>query len=87
VEDASTTSFGGSLQEDTLNGLMVSRYHFNISIYMQRVLQGIHNNNGLYLEIPSANSNPARVVLTNPTPGTPNSNIYRTYLTVLYTKL
>jgi len=88
VEDASTTTFGGYLQADTLNGVTVNRYHFNISIYMQRLLQGIHNNNGLYLEIPSANSNPARLVLTNPTPAnTPNNNIYRTYLTVTYTKL
>ncbi len=87
VEDASTTTFGGTLQTDTLNGVTVSRYHFNISIYMQRVLQGIHNNNGLYLEIQSPNSSPARVVLSNPAPGTLNSNIYRTYLTVLFTKL
>lgn len=87
VEDASTTVFGGYLQVDTLNGVNVNRYHFNISIYMQRLLEGIHNNNGLYLEVPGANSTPARLVLTNPAAGAPNYNIYRSYLTVLYTNL
>lgn len=87
MEDALTTTYGSYLQADTLGGVEISRYHFNISIYMQKLLQGIHNNNGFYLEIPYPNSSPARVVISNPAAGSPNYNIYRTYLTVTYTKL
>ena len=83
LDDASTTIFGGTLQADTLNGTVVNRYHFNISLYMQKLVQGIYNNHGLFLAIPSANSTPARVVLSN----LPNDKIRRTYLTVTFTKL
>ena len=83
IDDASTTTFGGFLQADTLNGLVVNRYHFNISLYMQKLIEGIYNNNGLYLGIPSPNSTPERIVLTN----LPNDKTYRTYLTVTFTKL
>ena len=91
LDDASTSVFGGYLQADTLNGTIVNRYHFNISLYMQKLLEGIYNNNGLYLCITnpnntygSPNSTPARTVLTN-SPAT--DKIHRTYLTVTYTKL
>ena len=84
LDDVSSASFGGYLQTDTLGGAVVNRYHFNISLYMQKLIEGIYNNNGLYLSIPSANSTPARVVLMNP-PAT--DKIHRTYLTVTYTKL
>ena len=88
IEDASTSTYGGYLRADTLNGIVVNRYHFNMSIYMQKLLQGIHNNNGLYLSVQNPISNPSRLVLTNPAiANTPNNNIYRTYLTVTYTKL
>jgi len=84
LDDASTTIFGGNIQQDTVAGVIVNRYHFNISLYMQKLVEGIYNNNGLYLGIASPNSNPGRVVLTNP-PAT--NKIYRTYLTVTFTKL
>jgi hypothetical protein len=84
LDDISSASFGGYLQTDTLGGAVVNRYHFNISLYMQKLIEGIYNNNGLYLSIPGANSTPARVVLMNP-PAT--DKIHRTYLTVTYTKL
>ena len=84
LDDASTTIFGGNLQTDTLGGAIVNRYHFNISLYMQKLIEGIYTNNGLYLGIPGANSTPARVVLSNP-PAT--DKIHRTYLTVTFTKL
>ena len=84
VDDVSSSNFGGYLQADTVGGVVVNRYHFNISLYMQKLVQGIYNNKGLYLAIPSPNSTPARVVLANP----PVANkTYRTYLTVTYTKL
>ena len=85
LDDAQSTTFGGTLQADTVGTAIVNRYHFNISLYMQKLVQGIYNNNGLYLAIPSANSTPERVVLTNPPPA--SDKIHRTYLTVTYTKL
>ncbi len=84
LDDAVTTVYGGSLQADTLNGTTVYRYHFNISLYMQKLIQGIYNNNGLYLAIPGPNSTPARVVLSNPDA---SDKVHRTYLTVTFTKL
>ena len=84
LDDSYTTTYGGYLQADTVGGILVHRYHFNISLYMQKLVQGIYNNNGLYLGIASPSSNPSRVVLTNP-PVT--DKIYRTYLTVTFTKL
>ena len=83
LDDANSTIFGGGISGDTINGTLVYRYHFNISLYMQKLVQGIYNNHGLYLAIPGANSTPARAVLTN----LPNDKIRRTYLTVTFTKL
>lgn len=53
-----TTSYLGTSYNE-------NEYKFNITVYMQKVFKGEHENNGLFLSIPDEATNPSRVVLKN----------------------
>ncbi|HWB64161.1 MAG TPA: DUF4270 family protein, partial [Chitinophagales bacterium] len=83
LEDAYTTNYGGTRTTETVNGATVTRYRFNITRYFQKLVQGVYNNNGLILQVPSGYVAADRLVLTNPV----NDKNYRILLVVTYTKL
>jgi hypothetical protein len=81
LEDDGTSHYGGVREYETVNGVALYRYHFNIQKYLQKVVKGIYNNNGLYLQTIAANVNAERVILTNSNPE------YKISLLITYTKL
>ena len=83
LEDQGLGTFGGTLVAESVNGSVINRYRFNISKYFQKVLQGIHNNNGLYLQVPSAATSSERVVIGNSS----TDKNYQVSLVITYTKL
>ena len=83
LEDQGLGTFGGTLIAETVNGVVYNRYKFNISKYLQRVLQGVHNNNGLYLQVPSSATSSERVVIGNSS----TDQNYKVSLVITYTKL
>ncbi len=83
LEDDGLIHFGGVQVAESVNGLNINRYRFNITKYFQRLIEGTYPNNGFYLQILGANSNSERVVIAN---STTNEN-YRINLVVTYTKL
>jgi hypothetical protein len=82
LEDASTTMYGGNLETDYVNGIAYNRYRFQINRYFQHLIQGVFNNNGLFIETNSPATNVERVVLAN----SPTNNYYKISLVVTYTK-
>lgn len=83
LEDNGTSHYGGVRVAETVNGTSVYRYRFNIQKYLQKVIAGTYNNNGLYLQTISANVNAERAVLLNST----TEPDYRISLIITYTKL
>jgi hypothetical protein len=83
LEDDGTTGFGGVLTDETVNGIAINRYHFNIKRYFQKLIQGIYPNRGFYLETISPNSNSERVVIANSS----TDKNYQITLVITYTKL
>lgn len=84
LDDAAYPTFGGILTDETVTPtLNIYRYRFNISRYFQKLVQGIYNNNGLFVQIQNGNQVGDRVVLTN----TSNNKNYKISLSVTYTKL
>ena len=89
LDDASYSTFGGVLTYETVTPtLNIYRYRFNITRYFQKLVEGVYNNNGLYVQVVNGNQVADRVVLTNTTnTATPNSKNYKISLSVTYTKL
>ncbi len=84
------STFGGVLTNETVTPtLNIYRYRFNITRYFQKLVQGIYNNNGLFVQIQNGNEVADRVVLTNTTnsPIPANNKNYKISLSVTYTKL
>lgn len=80
LEKADTEFGNGNLETVTINGVKVKRYRVNISIYLQKLLNGTFKNNGLILKAPDANGE--RFVLSN----TSDKN-RKIALRIIYTKL
>jgi hypothetical protein len=90
LDDASYSTFGGILTNETVTPtLNIYRYRFNITRYFQKLVQGIYNNNGLFVQIQNGNEVADRLVLTNTTnsPIPANNKNYKISLAVTYTKL
>lgn len=83
LEDDGLSHFGGVRVSETVNGNNVVRYRFNIKKYFQRLINKVHNNNGLYLQVLSPATNLDRLVVGNP----PADENLRVKLIVTYTKL
>ena len=83
IDDAVLSTFGGVLQTDVVDGVSINRYHFNLSVYFQRLVQGIYKNNGLYLTVQNTAYSADRVTIVN---SSTNKN-YKLSLKVTYTKL
>jgi hypothetical protein len=86
VDDESLAGFGGIEETDMINYSstnLLTRYRFNISIYFEKLIQGIYHNNGLLITVPNANQAVDRLVLTN---SSTNKN-YKVSLAITYTKL
>lgn len=82
-EDDGTAGFGGVLTAETVNGVSINRYRFNIKRYFQKLIQGIYPNKGFYLEALAANTNSERVVIANSS----TDKNYQITLVITYTKL
>ena len=83
LEDDGTIGFGGVRTAETVNGVTINRYRFNIKRYFQKLIRGIYPNKGFYLETISANSNSERVVVANSS----TDKNYQITLVITYTKL
>lgn len=83
LEDDGLTHFGGVKVLESVNGVSVNRYRFNVKKYFQKLINGTYANNGFYVQVLGANSNSERVVLAN----SPTDEKYRITLVVTYTKL
>ncbi len=83
LEDDGLTHFGGVKVTESVNGVSVNRYRFNIKKYFQKLINGTYTNNGFYVQVLGANSNSERVVLANSS----TDEKYRITLVVTYTKL
>ncbi len=66
LEDDGLSHFGGVRVAETVDGITLNRYRFNIRKYFQRLVDGTYNNNGLYLQILSPHTNLERLVIANP---------------------
>ncbi len=82
-EDDGSSGFGGVRTAETVNGISINRYHFNIKRYFQKLIQGIYTNKGFYLETISSNTNSERVVIANSS----TDKNYQITLVITYTKL
>jgi hypothetical protein len=83
LEDDGLTHFGGVKVLESVNGVSVNRYRFNIKKYFQKLINGTYANNGFYVQVLGANSNSERVVLANSS----TDEKYKITLVVTYTKL
>lgn len=83
IDDDGLTGFGGVLTTETVNGETVYRYRFNVKKYFQKLLQGIYNNNGFYLQVYRENVKTERVVIGNSS----TDAKYQIAVEVTYTKL
>lgn len=81
--DAGLSYFGGVRVNETVNGNTVTRYHFVVTRYLQKLIDKELRNNGLYLKTISPSGNTERVVFTN---SSADQNL-RVTLLVTYTKL
>ena len=70
----------GNLETVTINGETVKRYRINITLYLQKFLNGTFQNNALILKTPDANGE--RFVLSNAT-----DKNHKIALKIIYTKL
>lgn len=83
LEDDGLTHFGGVKVTESVSGVNINRYRFNIKKYFQKLVNGTYSNNGLYVQALGANSNSERVVLSNSS----TNEKYKITLAVTYTKL
>lgn len=83
LEDEGLTAFGGTIQQETVNGVKVYRYRFDIKYYFQKLVKGIYRNNGLYVQSTFPNNSSERVVIDNSS----TDKNYKVSLVVTYTKL
>jgi len=83
LEDVSLNGFGGVRTAETVNGIAINRYRFNIKKYFQKLISGVYNNNGFYVETIVPASNSERVVLSN----SATDKNYQISLVITYTKL
>ena len=83
LEDELSPGFGGVRTTETVNGASVNRYHFNIKNYFQKLINGVYNNNGFYLQSYLPSTNAERVVLENSS----TDQNYQIALYITYTKL
>lgn len=83
LEDDGASGFGGVFTAETVNGVVINRYRFNIKRYFQKLIQGIYNNKGFYLETVSPVLNSERVVIANSS----TNKDYQITLVITYTKL
>jgi hypothetical protein len=83
IEDDALSGFGGVRTAETVNGVVINRYRFNLKRYFQKLIQGVYNNNGFYLQTYLPNSNTERVVIANSS----TDKNYQISLLVTYTKL
>lgn len=83
LEDDVLSSFGGTLVAENVDGLTIRRYRFNIRKYFQKLVQGIYNNNGFYVQTLSGQTTSERVIIAN----SPLDKKYSVTLIVTYTKL
>lgn len=83
LDDDGLNGFGGVRTAETVNGVTINRYRFNVKRYMQKLLQGVYPNKGFYVEPIAPNTNSERVVLSNLST---DSN-YQIKLVVTYTKM
>jgi len=83
LDDDGATGFGGVITSETVNGVAINRYHFNIKRYFQKLIQGVYPNKGFYLETLAPTSNSERVVIANSS----TDKNYQITLVVTYTKL
>lgn len=83
LEDQGTNTSSGSLVTETVDGVSYNRYHFILTRYLQRLIQGVHTNNGFYLQSTAGSTTSERVVLGNST----TDKNYQISLVVTYTKL
>jgi len=83
LDDNGTSGYGGIVELDSVNGIVITRYRFNITRYFQKLVEGIYNNNGLFIETSSPNTASERIVIANPA----NDKNYRITLDVTFTKL
>ncbi|MFN8286797.1 MAG: DUF4270 family protein [Chitinophagales bacterium] len=83
LSDAGLSYFGGVRVTETVNGKTVTRYHFVITRYLQKLIEKQLRNNGLYLKTVSPSGNTERVVITNDA----TDADLRVTLLVKYTKL
>jgi hypothetical protein len=70
----------GNLETVTINGETVKRYRINITLYLQKFLNGTYPNNALIIKTPDANGE--RLVLSNAT-----NKSHKIALKIIYTKL
>lgn len=83
LDDDGVLGFGGVRVQETVNGVSLTRYHFNFKKYFQRLLQGVYRNNGFMLQTYAAFNNAERVVFANSS----TNNNYQITILVTYTKL
>jgi len=83
LEDDAYSGFGGVRTAETVNGVTINRYRFNLKRYFQKLLQGGYHNNGFYLQTYIPNANSERVVIANSS----TDENYKLTLVVTYTKL
>ncbi|MES2619890.1 MAG: DUF4270 family protein [Bacteroidota bacterium] len=83
LEDDAYSGFGGVRVAETVNGVTINRYRFNLRRYFQKLLQGVYHNNGFYLQTYIPNANSERVVIAN----SAIDENYKLTLVVTYTKL
>lgn len=84
-----TDYFGGTIKTDTLVSPNVTTYKFTITRYLQQIISGRLQNNGLYLAVASGSSSPVRIEFGGGTPTLigGGENKYKMKLNVTYTKL
>lgn len=84
LDDAVYPTYGGVLTSEAVSPVMnINRYRYNITRYFQKLVQGVYNNNGLFLQIQNGAQVGDRVVLSN-IRGDKN---YKISLAVTYTKI
>ena len=81
--DDGLIGFRGIIEGETVNGANINRYRFNVTNYLQKLIQGYYHNNGFYLQTFVPNANSERVVIANSS----TDKNYQLILVVTYTKL
>ncbi|MCS6934931.1 MAG: DUF4270 domain-containing protein [Chitinophagales bacterium] len=80
LEDDGSSSFGGKREVVTVNGVALARYRFNLRRYFQRLVQGVHKNNGFIVKTLTPHTNTERVAIANnPALSNQQINLYITY--------